>query len=359
MDVEKKIKEILTTAVKFRASDIHFVPMERNAVIRFRIDGNLVEMEKLPISFIVKLINHLKFISKMDVGERRRPQNTSIDISLVNKTYSIRLSTFPSTAYETLVIRLFPYENHQSLHQLSLFPKQAIKLLNMIRASNGLIIICGPTGTGKTTTLYSLLHSSFYAWRRNIITLEDPVEQKHGDFLQMEINERAGVTYASGLRSLLRHDPDIIMIGEIRDAETAKMAIRSALTGHLVFSTLHSKNSISALRRLHELGISVMDLKDTVTGIVAQQLVNIVCPYCGSSCSKFCKRERTRRRGAIYEILTDNNLRDAIACLDHDGNHEGGKLKITTLDNLVCKGIALGFIPEDEHSIPEWGGKIK
>ncbi|MBU9712240.1 competence type IV pilus ATPase ComGA [Evansella tamaricis] len=360
MEVERKMKDILLRAVAFRASDIHFVPMEKMASIRFRIDGQLVEIETLPVLTMTKIIGHLKFISGMDVGERRRPQNSALEIPLTTRRYSIRLSTFPSSFHETLVIRLFPHDNHQTIQHLSLFPSQSRLLLQLTQQSHGLVIICGPTGSGKTSTIYSLLHNSFHKMKRNIITLEDPIEQKYDEFLQMEINERAGITYATGLKSLLRHDPDLIMIGEIRDKETAEMAVRTAMTGHLVLSTLHCNSTINAVRRLQELGINPADIKETVRGIVAQQLVDIVCPHCGSACEPNCRKQRSRRRGAIYEILTGDKL-DAVTSSLSKG--EVPAVNIITLSKMILKGIALGYLSEEEFRKIggkggiEWSGK--
>ena len=343
MEVERKSKNILLRAVAFRASDIHFVPMEKHGIIRFRIDGQLVDMDILSVKLMTKVIGHLKFISGMDVGERRRPQNSSLEIPLLKESYSMRLSTFPSTLNETLVIRLFPHDTLQNIHQLAIFPNQANQLLNAIQASAGLFILCGPTGSGKTTTLYSILDTSFNLLKRNIITLEDPVEQKRGNFLQMEINESAGVTYAEGLRSLLRHDPDMIMIGEIRDSETAKMAVRAALTGHFVVTTLHSMDTLSALKRLYDLGIESSDLKDTLKAVVAQRLVDLVCPYCRVKCNSYCLKYRDRRRGAIFEVLSDASLNSALA-----GNENELSMKHQKLSHAVNKAVALGFVAEKE-----------
>lgn len=340
METEQRARIMLMKAVAYRASDIHLVPLEKSGTVRFRLDGQLVEMEQIPLKTMVKMISHLKFISGMDVGEKRRPQNSSLEMPVLKKAYSMRLSTFPSSYHETLVIRLFPQET-QTIQQLSLFSNQAQKLIELANTPAGLLIVCGPTGSGKTTTLYSLLQSCFMKRQRNIITLEDPVEQKHGNFLQMEINERAGLTYETGLKSLLRHDPDIIMIGEIRDTETAKMAIRAALTGHFVLSTLHSKDTMSAMKRLHELGISKIDLKESVRAIVAQRLVDLVCPYCEGSCHPFCKKIRERRRGAVFEILANGDLKEAIVGSDH---------KLTgSLTRNISKGIALGYVSDYEY----------
>ncbi|SDY55088.1 competence protein ComGA [Evansella caseinilytica] len=343
MEVESKTKDILSQALSYGASDVHFVPKEHTAVIRFRIDGQLTEMEQLSIKSMLKLIGHLKFVSGMDVGERRRPQNSSLELPLSSNICSLRLSTFPSSFHETLAVRLFPHETQQTLEQLCLFPSQANQLLQLTRVPHGLILICGATGSGKTTTLYTLLHTSLYMMKQNIITLEDPVEKKHDQFLQMEINERAGITYSEGLRNLLRHDPDVIMIGEIRDKETAQLAVRAALTGHLVLSTLHSSSTLGALRRLRDLGITEMELYETLQGIIAQRLVQIVCPYCGENCHHFCRKYRTRRRSAVFEILAGAALTEAIS--------QGPGIPmpaVKTLMGLVNKGVLLGYIGEKE-----------
>ncbi|MGJ9381769.1 ATPase, T2SS/T4P/T4SS family [Salipaludibacillus sp. CF4.18] len=234
MDIEQKTRKIVERALQYGASDIHVVPDKLGGMLRFRVDGRLVDMEIMPEIFMKRMISHLKFVSGMDIGERRRPQNQGLELIVNNQKVFMRLSTFPSSAMESLVIRLFPLESEKEILQLSLFPTQTKELLELIKVKQGLIILCGPTGAGKTTTLYSLLTKRVKESHENIITLEDPVEQKQTNFLQMEINEKAGITYASGLKSLLRHDPDLIMLGEIRDPETAKMAIRASLSGHPV-----------------------------------------------------------------------------------------------------------------------------
>jgi len=353
MDIEKKTKLILSEALHYGASDVHFIPRERGSTIRFRVDGRLLDVEKLPYATITKLIAHLKFISGMDIGERRRPQNCGLEMTLHHQLVFMRISTFPSSTFETLVLRLFPQKHSQNLDQLSLFPAQTAELHRLIQKPHGLIIVCGPTGAGKTTTLYSLLERRTETVNENIITLEDPVEQKQPQFLQMEINEKAGVTYATGLRSLLRHDPDLIMLGEVRDAETAQMAVRSALTGHLVLTTLHSSSAKGALTRLHDLGVSKADLKEVVEGVVAQKLIEILCPYCGEDCQLHCRKRRVRRRAAIYEILVRSELNFCLKNLDELSELSFPK---KTLNDWTNKAIALGYISAKEWNRYGKGG---
>ncbi|WP_096188436.1 competence type IV pilus ATPase ComGA [Evansella halocellulosilytica] len=345
MQIEQMAKEMMSSAVSFQASDIHLVPLEKIAITRYRIDGSLMDIQRIPIPIAVKIISHLKFISGMDVGERRRAQNRSMEVSLQGKKYSARLSTFPSSFHETLVIRLFPQDATKNLQQLSIFPKQAQQLMKILEEPSGLLLICGPTGSGKTTTLYSLLHMSVENMNRNIITLEDPVEQRHEKLLQMEINERAGITYAHGLKSLLRHDPDVIMIGEIRDKETAKMAVRAALTGHFVLSTLHSDNPFNALKRMFELGVSRLDLIDTLKGISSQRLVDLACPFCDKHCYPLCRKHRKKRRGAVFEQLFHSELIHAIQSYPHFQS----PAPTHSVRQVISKGIALGFIDENEY----------
>ncbi len=353
MEIEKKAKLVLLEAMEYGASDVHFIPRERGSIIRFRVDGRLLDVEKIPYATIKKLIAHLKFISGMDIGERRRPQNQGLEMTLHQQLVFMRISTFPSSTFETLVLRLFPQKQSKSLKQLSLFPSQITELHRLIEKPHGLIIVCGPTGAGKTTTLYSLLQKRTENINENIITLEDPVEQRQPHFLQMEINEKAGVTYAAGLRSLLRHDPDLIMLGEVRDTETAHMAIRTALTGHLVLTTLHSSSAKGALKRLNDLGVSNSDLKDVVQGVVAQKLVEVLCPFCGADCQLHCRKRRTRRRAAIYELLVKDDLQE---CLDHIDNLSNLTFPKKTLDDWTNKAIALGYISKNEWNRYNKGG---
>lgn len=345
MDAEQKTKKLLNDALHLGASDIHFIPQEQGGFIRYRVDGKLIVMERSTDQLMKRLISHLKFISGMDIGERRRPQNRRLEMRIMNETVTMRLSTFPSSAAESLVIRLFPQQRALLLDSLPLFPAQTDRLKQLIQKPSGLIIICGPTGAGKTTTLYSLINKRQEGQHENVITLEDPVENRDSRFLQMEINEKAGVTYAAGLKSLLRHDPDLIMLGEIRDSETAKMAVRAALTGRLVMTTLHSSSAAGALKRLYDLGLTRHDLQEVVQGICSQRLVNILCPFCGDVCHIYCRKRRLTRRKAVFEILQGKELR---SCLEIERKDAGKTYPVYSMDRALRKALALGFIPLSE-----------
>jgi competence protein ComGA len=347
--VEQKSKSLLRKAITVGASDIHLVPRKKDALIRFRVDEVLTNMDSLSKRFAEKIISHFKFLAGMDIGEKRRPQNGALNLSTVGHEVNLRLSTLPTPFSESLAIRILPQEQTFTLSELSLFPEASQQLLALAKKANGLVVLTGPTGSGKTTTLYSLLYAAKQLYNRSIITLEDPIEKKSDSFIQMEVNEKADVTYATGFKSILRHDPDIIMIGEIRDIETAKIAIRAAFTGHLVLSTMHTKDSVGCIHRLTELAIPLSDLQQTLTGVVAQRLVELNCPYCGQTCQPKCRTMGARRRLGIYEILTGDCLGDIL-----EGKTNNAYKKI---EDLIIKGIALGFISERNYE--RWVGDIR
>jgi competence protein ComGA len=249
--VEEKSAALLDAAIRVKASDIHIVPVKDKAVIQFRIDQQLVNREHIPVELSVKIVQHFKFLAGMEIGEKRRPQSGSLYMPFSgDRAAHLRLSTLPTMYEESLVIRLLYQDTWIPINRLVMFKHSVKQLLSLIRKPHGLVIITGPTGSGKTTTLYSLLGEAQSSLNRKIVTIEDPVEKQTEGVLQVQINERAGMTYASGLKAVLRHDPDIIMVGEIRDTETAKAAIRASHTGHLVLSTLHTKNTVGAIYRL-------------------------------------------------------------------------------------------------------------
>jgi len=232
--IEKIAEQLIHYAYMYHISDVHIIPREEDAVVQVRMGKELVIKEVMSKRNCERLIAHFKFLGGMDIGEKRKPQSGSLVVTIHAEPISLRFSTLPTFFEESLVIRILPQNHITPLDQLSLFPGVTRKLISLLKHSHGLIIFTGPTGSGKTTTLYTLLHQSRKMFNRNIITLEDPIECRSDGVLQVQVNEKAGITYSTGLRAILRHDPDIIMVGEIRDDETAQIAVRAALTGHPV-----------------------------------------------------------------------------------------------------------------------------
>ncbi|ADH99797.1 competence type IV pilus ATPase ComGA [Salisediminibacterium selenitireducens] len=346
MDVSDQVRHMLEKAVRLGASDVHFIPGQVRGVLKFRIDGNLGEAEDVPLLTLSKMIAHFKFISGMDPGERRMPQSKSIERQVLTERISLRISTFPSCASETMVMRIFRLTRALQLNELALFPSQVRRLTSLLFKPQGLILFCGPTGTGKTTTLYSLLEHQLNQQSLNVMTLEDPVERKYSGILQTEINERSGMTYATGLKSILRHDPDVIMLGEIRDAETAKSAVRAAMTGHLVFSTVHCSSSAGALYRMQELGVPLHDLDQALSAVVSQSLVSITCKRCLEvPCSDRCESETKRKRAAVFEFLEGDELTAASALLRK--GKQADHLPRRQLKDIMVKATAIGAIDPD------------
>ena len=279
---------IIAGAIHKRASDIHFEPTQKGLRIRYRIDGIMVPIVKPTREIDRQLVMALKVKSNMNIAESRRPQDGRIQMKFASgKDAEIRLdmrvSTYPCMPGEKAVIRLLPQKNPFSSVKDLGFTESALKIYkNWLKQSQGMIIITGPTGSGKSSTLYTSLQAVTKE-SVNVITIEDPVEYVLPEITQGQVNKAAGMTFAEGLRSILRQDPDIIMVGEIRDEETAETAVRAALTGHLVFTTLHTNDTISAIPRLKGLGLDSSLISDALLGIVAQRLVRKVCTYCAES----------------------------------------------------------------------------
>lgn len=296
--VEKKCFQLLNRAISFKASDIHIVPSETHYEIYFRKFGKLIPIHSYADEIGARIISYMKFLSGLDIGEKRKPQSGSFQKTVEEHLYSFRISTLPSIyKSESVVIRLLLQNSTIPLHQLSINPDVSRNLLELIEHKQGLLLLTGATGSGKTTTLYSLIHYCTNELLRHVISLEDPVEQTQEKILQIQVNERAGVSYSTGLKAILRHTPDVIMIGEIRDRETAQIALEAALTGHLVVSTVHAKDSVNCLYRLHDLGLSLEELRQALVGIVGQTLVEL---------------NDIDERKAMFELLTDTNLQLAI-----------------------------------------------
>lgn len=278
--VIKKVNQMLTSAVEEKASDIHIEPFEDRLLIRFRQDGLLHEHLTLPPYMQQAVTTRLKIMARLDIAERRIPQDGRIKTKIAGKDIDIRVSCLPTVYGESVVMRLLDRSSASfSLEKLG-FPEREYQLFqDLIHSPYGIILVTGPTGSGKTTTLYSALNT-INSIDKKIITIEDPVEYELDGINQIHVNPRAGLTFAAGLRSIVRQDPDVILIGEIRDKETADIAIQSALTGHLVFSTLHTNDAAGAISRLIEIGVEDYLLASSMIGIMAQRLVRILCPEC-------------------------------------------------------------------------------
>lgn len=272
---------LLQYAYDQRASDIHIEPRRDKGNVRFRIDGVLYDVYELPAAVLTAVVSRLKILGRMDVAEKRRPQDGRLKTkNPAGEEIELRLSTLPTAFGEKLVMRIFdPEVLLRNFDELGLRGEDFKRWQQMIRAPHGIVLVTGPTGSGKTTTLYSSL-KQIATSEVNVCTIEDPIEMVEDAFNQMQVQHNINLDFASGVRALLRQDPDIIMIGEIRDLETAEMAIQAALTGHLVLSTLHTNDAPSAVTRLLELGVPAYLIRATVLGVMAQRLVRTLCPYC-------------------------------------------------------------------------------
>lgn len=281
--VVKLVNNIIEGGVRQRASDIHIEPFEYNVRVRYRIDGVLREIISYDRALYAAIIARLKVISGMDISEKRKPQDGRITITVDRKEYDIRVSNLPTVFGEKVVMRLASKEGFKrDKKDLGLSPTDLVKFDNILRNPHGIILVTGPTGSGKSTTLYTAL-SELASDEVNIITVEDPVEANVDNVNQVQVNVKANLTFASALRSILRQDPDIIMIGEIRDGETAEIAVKASITGHLVVSTLHTNSTAASISRLIDMGIEPYLLGDSLVGIIAQRLVRRLCPECKES----------------------------------------------------------------------------
>ncbi|MES1025898.1 GspE/PulE family protein [Gloeocapsa sp. BRSZ] len=284
-DQIERIKTLLSGALRNRASDIHLEPTTEGLRVRYRIDGVLRDITMLPQELSRRVIVAIKVMSKMDISESRRPQDGRIEEKYTIDEHAemgmdMRVSTLPCVNGEKAVIRLLPRENPFSQLENLGFTQQTLEVYkSWLKQPQGMIILTGPTGSGKTSTLYTSLQA-VATENVNVVTVEDPVEYILPRITQTQVNEAAGMTFAAGLRAILRQDPDIIMVGEIRDHETAETAVRAALTGHLVFTTLHTNDAVGAIPRLRDIGPDPGLLSDALLGIVAQRLVRRVCPHC-------------------------------------------------------------------------------
>lgn len=276
----KLLNLMITEAIQLGASDIHFEPFENDLKVRFRIDGVLHKRHAPPREYQAKLITRLKVMAKLDIAEHRLPQDGRLKLKMGGREIDFRLSTLPVAYGERIVLRILDKGNVVlGLSQIGMPLPIQIKFQEQIRCPEGIVLVTGPTGSGKTTTLYSAI-SELYSEEVNIMTIEDPIEYKLQGIAQMQVQSKIGLDFSTGLRHILRQDPDVILIGEIRDRETAEIAIQSSLTGHLVLSTLHTNDAPSAITRLVDMGIEPYLLSSSIISILAQRLVRTLCPSC-------------------------------------------------------------------------------
>jgi general secretion pathway protein E len=293
---------ILTRAVESRASDVHIEPFEDELKVRYRIDGVLHETESTPKKLQAAIISRVKIMAKLNIAERRLPQDGRIKLKVGDTEVDLRVSTIPTLHGESVVMRILHKEGIKIDLDLLGFPPGTLGSFNqLITKPNGIVLVTGPTGSGKTTTLYGAL-DKINSPDVKIITVEDPVEYQLKGVNQIQVKPQIGLNFASTLRHIVRQDPDIIMIGEIRDLETAEIAIQSALTGHLVFSTLHTNDAPSAITRLLDMGVENFLLSSTVRGILAQRLVRVICPSCKEVDPSVANKEELVKIGISPDI---------------------------------------------------------
>jgi len=296
--VVRFVNSIIGQAVNMRASDIHIEPYENDIRIRFRLDGDLQEILKLSKKSHLAIVTRIKIMGRMDIAERRLPQDGRLEMEVEGRIIDMRISSLPTVYGEKIVIRLLDRDNFYYKKEDLGFSNENLRLFNtIIKQPYGIILVTGPTGSGKTTTLYTIL-KELNKEEKNIITVEDPVEYKIYGINQVQVNAKAGLTFANGLRSILRQDPDIIMVGEIRDSETAEIAIRASITGHLVLSTIHTNDTASTIIRLIDMGIEPYLVSSSITGIISQRLVKVLCNSCKTS---YLASEEEKRLMGIKE----------------------------------------------------------
>jgi type II secretory ATPase GspE/PulE/Tfp pilus assembly ATPase PilB-like protein len=371
------VNVILATAMRERASDIHFVPFEKSLELRYRIDGILQVRPPPPRHLHAALISRIKIMADMNIAERYIPQDGHIQIQHGGRRVDIRVGTMPTVHGESAVLRLLEKGSRpQSPEELGLDAERAGVLRRLVEKPHGIFLATGPTGSGKTTTLYSIL-SSIHTPEKKIITLEDPVEYELQGVAQIPVRPTRGFTFATGLRAILRQDPDVIMVGEIRDSETAEIAIRAALTGHVVFSTLHTNDATGAITRLIDMGVESFLISSSLEGVLAQRLVRRICPDCrlegplgietrrklealaidpgpgphfrGAGCDE-CRGTGYRGRTGLFELLTVTpELRDMIVERRSSTEIKAAAVKsMVTLRDDALRKAAAGMTTLDE-----------
>jgi type IV pilus assembly protein PilB len=376
--VVRLVDSIIESSLAARASDIHFEPQERGLRVRFRVDGTLMEHTEIPRSQLPAVVARLKVLCIMDITESRRPQDGRMRYDNHGRAFDIRVSSVPTVFGEKLVLRILDKASVLvPLAKLGFLPEQQLRFEGLIRQPHGMVIVVGPTGSGKSTTLYSSLNLLNDA-RRNIMTLEDPVEYNVAGLNQIQVNARIGLTFASGLRTFVRQDPDVILVGEIRDRETAEMAVQASLTGHLLLSTLHTNSAVGTVSRLANLGLEPFLIAQSLSGVVSQRLVAKVCENCatryhpevevlnalnisrqeaaeihfrrGQGC-RTCHGRGYLGRMAVYEVLAlDSNMRRLImsGASEDDLQEAGEQGGMMSLRDSALKAVIAGITTPEE-----------
>lgn len=344
MTIEKIAQEMLLAAQQQQISDIHLLPVKNTYQLYFRYLDKLQLQQTFSLEEGDKIILYFKYLGEMNVGEKRKPQSGAAKLTLFNQLFHLRFSVLSNfNLQESLVIRLLKQQKQFQLQTQTFFPKQLRNIEKLLTKSKGLIIFSGPVDSGKTTTMYELLKPLAQTEKMQVITIEDPVEIEVADFFQAQVNEKSGVTYASLLRASLRHHPDVIVVGEIRDEETAKMTIRIALTGHLILTTVHAQDAMGVIARLIDLGVSEEQLKQTISGIVYQRLLPEKCCYCLENCTKKCQQLSGRmKRKVLFELLTGTQLTEYFL-------HKKQPKTFLDFQSYLRKVYAYGYLSEKNY----------
>ena len=341
------VNGILSQGVTARASDIHFEAEEFDFVVRLRVDGDLIELATHPRDRYDAVACRLKILAQLDIAERRQAQDGRINARVNGENFDIRVSVLPATHGESVVLRLLRQERKPTrLQDLGMTQPQAAQLERWAHLPNGIVLVTGPTGSGKSTTLYTTLELANDRARK-IVTVEDPVEYKLRGITQLQVNADIGFTFAAALRSILRHDPDMILVGEIRDVETAQIAIQAALTGHLVLSTLHTNSAIGAVTRLIDMGVEPFLIGASVRGLMAQRLVRRLCPHCRAPATEV--DEATQATLAKYHLPTQK-LMKPVGCPQCSGTGFRGRLAVYDLFDVT---------PEMAHAVSTGAGEAQ
>lgn len=339
----KIVNCIINEAILKKSSDIHLEPNDHNVIIRFRIDGVLYKAQEIPKDIFNQIIIRIKILSNLDITEKKIPQDGKFEHEINSKIYDIRVSSMPTIYGEKLALRILYKDNENiSLSKLG-FDKNGLKLIkSFLCIPYGMILVTGPTGSGKTTTLYSMINEMDKE-HKNIITIEDPVEYYVKDINQINVNNKTGLTFTTGLKSILRQDPDVILVGEIRDEETAQIAVRAAITGHLVFSTLHTSDIPSSVLRLLDMKVPPYLVANALAGVISQRLVRKLCPHCKNINNKYecpyCNGTGYSGRTAAYEAIRI------------DENHKKIITKNFSIDEFNKYNASLNYIPLKENAL--------